>query len=66
MKNSNIVSDNLKEQRNANGLFTRPLYIKHLELEYWCYLKEIKQQNPDIKSIADLIRFMAKRCTGRI
>lgn len=59
----NIVT---KEQRNKKGIYTRPVFVKHLELEYWDMIHEVMKDNPELKTYADTLRFMAKRATGRI
>jgi hypothetical protein len=63
-----MISRSVKEQKRSNGQFTRPLFIKHLELDYWQMIEEIMNtqfDNPREATMADVIRFALKRSTGR-
>lgn len=65
-KFDDITQVKVKEQRNANGVFIRPLHVQQFELEYWGYIKELMDSNPDLKSVADVMRHALKKATGRV
>lgn len=57
-----------KEQRRKSGEFTHPLYIKHLENEYWEFMDELAHDittGDKLPTIADVIRYALKKSTGR-
>jgi hypothetical protein len=54
-----------KEQKNKFGVQTKSLFYRHLELEYWQLIEEIKAKH-EKKTDADAIRFALKKATGRI
>jgi hypothetical protein len=54
-----------KEQKNKHGVSTKALFYRHLELEYWQLIDEIKAKF-EKKTDADAIRFALKRATGRV
>lgn len=53
------------EQKLKNGILTKTLFIKHLELEIWQLLNELKNRY-ELKSLADTVRFAIRRASGRI
>lgn len=54
-----------KEQKNKYGVQTKPLFYRHLELEYWQLIAELRAKH-ELKTDADAIRYALKRATGRV
>lgn len=54
----------VKEQSNAKGVLTRPLFVKHLEWSAWRELGEIMARE-NLKSVADGIRFCISKAAGK-
>jgi hypothetical protein len=59
------MAEEKPQQMRRNGVPTKTLFIKHLELEYWDLIKELQTASMSV-TVADAIRYAIKKAAGRL